>query len=203
MMNFLKSALGVPAVARKEAPTASPGKEDAKKVNNKDKAILGSNNLFAQDAASGSARGKLGQQVKLPSVSFDEGPGTFLEELPSFEALKWAPSVELSPFPHQTWKTNRWKDVLRNPYVRVFALNYVHRGEPRWGQGKMVEGFISMTEVLPEPAALRWVPSIELSPFPHQTWKTNRWKDALRNPYIRVFSLNYYQSDEPRWQTSL
>lgn len=99
--------------------------------------------------------------------------------------------MELNPFPHQTWKTGRWKDHVNDPYVRVFSLAYYHSSEPKWQVSSSKAG-TAMEWDAPDYECMMWEPSKELNPFPHQTWKTGRWKDHVNDPYVRVFSLAYY-----------
>jgi len=125
----------------------------------------------------------------------------FLESMPAYEALLWEPSVELSQFAHQTWKTQRWKQVLRNPYMLVFALNYIHSSERKWEfEPELPISHEDFLEAMPSYDCVNWEPSHQLSQFPHQTWKTQSWKKALRNPYVKVFALNFQSFLENRWE---
>mmetsp|Transcript_24312 Transcript_24312/g.52965 ORF Transcript_24312/g.52965 Transcript_24312/m.52965 type:complete len:370 (-) Transcript_24312:20-1129(-) len=106
---------------------------------------------------------------------------------PNYECCLWEPSEELAP-EHKTWKDNRWKQILKNPYVRVYALAYYESALPLW------ETPVASYE------ACTW--EANLSHEPRKTWKDNSWKQILRNPYTRVYALDYFESSKPRWSTT-
>jgi hypothetical protein len=115
---------------------------------------------------------------------------SFLLFLPSYDACTWEASV--SHEARKTWKDNRWKQILKNPYIRVYALDYFESSKPRW----------TVSWDAPNYQCCLWEPSQELAPE-RKTWKDNRWKQILKNPYVRVYALAYYESGLPLYEEAL